>query len=149
MRSFCPPGCPLCYANRRGRSSYEGHLYCLGKRREKGFDWRAAMQKPPKGERGHPRSAVDRPDLMLAAYPRLLERLTHDRWDDGSDRVTDTLFLFHDGCRWKVMLKDREAGCVAFVSSDVFQGLLDALEAGLAAGTLDWRADRQAKGRKH
>lgn len=93
------------------------------------------------------RPAADGParsdDVLSRTHPGLFERLTDDRWDDGSAREPDTLFIFHDGARWKCMLKDRSAGLVAFVSSGCFQGLLDALESGLATSTLDWRADRQ------
>jgi len=106
------------------------------------------MRKPTPQERVEacPRGAGL--DPLADSHPRLFERLTDDVWEDGTTRDVDTLFIFHDGARWKCMLKDRCAAAVAFVSSSSFVGLLDALEAGLAASALDWRADRQAKQRK-
>lgn len=148
MRHSDSAHCPLCYSNRRGRSNYKGHWGYQSKPSLEAADVRSFMRRPAKGDQSGPPSAPRGVDLFFTSYPLLSQRLQDDRWDDGAERVPDTLFLFHDGQRWKVMIKDREAASVAFVSADTLQGLFDALEAGLASSTLDWRADRQTKQRK-
>ena len=133
MARHCNEFCPLCYANRRGRSAYEHHRF---------------MKRPARSGPAESCVSCAAADVLSQTHPLLFERLTDGSWDDGASRETDTLFLFHDGVRWKCMLKDRAQGLVAFVSSNCLQGLWDALECGLAAGTLDWRRDRQLGGKK-
>ena len=84
---------------------------------------------------------------LLQRWPALFERMLVDRWPDGAVRATDTLFIFCDGERFKLMLKDRDAGRVGFVSSLTLLGLFDAAEALLRDDAMDWRPDRQTKGK--
>jgi hypothetical protein len=147
-RSSCPGTCPLCYANRKGRSNYRGHWGYRRRPPLEAANVRDFMRRPVASESA-PVSPADAVDLeFVARFPHLSERLLTDRWEDGGPRETDTLFVFHDGQRWKVMLKDRDGGRVAFVSSATFMGLFTALNAGLASSSLDWRADRLPKGKK-
>jgi len=97
---------------------------------------------------GATRGAVD--EVAEKLYPVLLEFLTSTVWgEDKTARVPGTLLLFTEAGAFKAMLRDRDDPGVAFVTSGSLDGLLAALEAGLASGGLDWRADRQAStGRK-
>lgn len=148
MRGKCSPGCPQCYANVRGRSSYRGHRCSLGRRTLRTANVRSFMQRPASRGDGDVPGGRGRDVELHRLYPCLAAHVCDDRWDDGAARVPSTLFIFHDGSRFKVMLKDREAETVAFLSSETFQGLLEGLEVGLANGTLDWRVDRQSNRRK-
>jgi len=82
-----------------------------------------------------------------SAYPILLEYMSTTEFDDGAPRETSTVTFFVEHGSIKACLKDREEGCVAFVTGDSFEAVLDALEASLGAGDLDWRYQRQANNR--
>jgi len=62
----------------------------------------------------------------------------------GKDRRSGTVQLFAEDGKWKCRIQDREAGYVAFLSSDSVEGLFGALDKGLRGG-LDWREDKYAK----
>lgn len=61
----------------------------------------------------------------------------------GAGRKTGTLLIFFEDARIKSCLNDRDGGYYAFLSSDTFTGLLEALDKALREGGLDWR---QSKG---
>lgn len=105
------------------------------------------MAKYLKKAKKDPKSKKDRkPDPFFAEkYEAMHEFLALEKWEDGSDRETGTMSVFLDQGQWKARLCDRDGGLVAFVSSEGFTGLLDALEEGLRDGSLDWRADRFAR----
>lgn len=73
------------------------------------------------------------------AYPLLWEYLSSAKYEDGSPRrlPTVTVFLGPEGLQ--ASLNDRDQGLVAFVTAGSVEGLWKALEAGLAADSLDWR----------
>jgi hypothetical protein len=88
---------------------------------------------------------------FAAVYPCLHEWLTLTRWEDGSARVPASLTLFFDDGRVKACLSDREQQRVAFVAGWTFSAVLEALEEGLVAHSLDWRPARgrsDQKGRR-
>jgi hypothetical protein len=64
--------------------------------------------------------------------------------------VPGTLLLFVEAGRLKGCLNDRDMARSVFVSAESLEGLLDAMETGLADETLEWRAKPapQARGRK-
>jgi len=76
-------------------------------------------------------------------WPTVWEYLSETRFDDGKPRETSTVLIFVDAERLKVCLSDREANEVAFVSGATFKEAMDALERGLAGGTLDWRPGKR------
>lgn len=47
--------------------------------------------------------------------------------------------VFCEDGKFKAAITDKDSGMVAFLSSDSFQGLLEALDRGLGNGSLDWR----------
>lgn len=87
-------------------------------------------------------------DPFLRQYPALVEYLDLDRFDDGRPRATSTLLVFVDAGVLKACLNDRQMGEVAFVSAASFEGLLEALEKGLAEGSLDWRQAGAGRSKK-
>lgn len=86
-------------------------------------------------------------DEWAMDYPGLWEHLTAGQYPDKTPRETSTLTLFTEEGRVKCCLSDRDQGRVAFLSGLSVVGLLEALEAHLVAGTLDWRGQK-AKARK-
>jgi len=80
-------------------------------------------------------------------YPTLLEWMETDRWEDGTQRATTTLFIFVDVGLIKAMLKDRDASKVAFVSGTSLEAVLEAIERGLSEGSTEWKVDRPPAGR--
>lgn len=90
------------------------------------------------------------PGQAQVLWPALWEFLTATSWPppDGGPRTVGTVLLFVETGRWKACLRDRECGQVAFVSAASAEGLLDALDAGLTNGSLDWRPDRPKGGKR-
>lgn len=85
------------------------------------------------------------------AYPALAEFLSLEEWEPGTERQRGTLTLFWEDGLFKASVNDRDAEQVAFVTKRAFKGLLEAIEKGLVAGSLDWRKSWQkgkGKGRK-
>lgn len=84
---------------------------------------------------------------FAVSYPTLHEWMSTQTWEDGTARATTTLFLFVDQGVLKAMLKDRDAGQVAFASAEALDDLLGHLEERLKAGTVEWKVDRPPAGR--
>lgn len=63
----------------------------------------------------------------------------------GAQRVTGTLLLFAEDGKWKACINDRDGGFVAFLTSDTVAGLLEAIDKGLAKGSLDWRKSKSRR----
>lgn len=130
----------------------DGCRSCLSvcRRRERVMfaDVRGFMKKPAKSGAGVPLEHAKVDDPMAKTHPQLWEHLSAETWDDGSPRITTTLFVFMEGFRWKCMLKDRYANCVAFHTAHTLSELLEGLEERLGNGTIDWRADRKPSGRR-
>jgi hypothetical protein len=81
-----------------------------------------------------------------AMFPVLFQFLTATTWpEEGGPREPGTILLFMEGMAFKAMLKDKDDPAVCFVTAASLQGLLEALEAGLESGGLDWRKDRMAR----
>lgn len=88
-------------------------------------------------------------EAFAKKYPLLLEFLSLELWEPGVPRTKGSLFLFlEDGC-FKACLNDKDTDEVAFVTKPSFAALLDAVERGLAQGTLDWRLSTQGKARRN
>lgn len=83
-------------------------------------------------------------------YPTLFAFLTDAKWSSGETRETGSVLIFTQEGQWKAMIKDKDSGCIAFVTKNTFKTLLDALERGLAEEKLDWRQDvfKAKRGRK-
>jgi len=77
-------------------------------------------------------------------WPTLSDFLTLTGWA-GKQRKSGTILLFAEDGKWKSCVNDRDGGHYAFLSADSFWALLDALEASLKGGGLDWRLSRQGR----
>lgn len=89
---------------------------------------------PPEGE-------------WAASYPLVWEFLFLEKWEDGSSRVPGSITLFAEDGLFKACLNDKDGQLVAFTSQRSPEGLFEAVDTGLGAGTLDWRRSRQGKPR--
>lgn len=99
-----------------------------------------SLKAPPPGQAAEDSEFGER-------WPLLYEHLTSTQWEDGKNRETSTVLLFAEGGVFKACLNDRAEGRVVFLADQSFLGVLDALEAGLRVGPLDWR-QRQGKGQR-
>jgi len=97
---------------------------------------------------GAERAGVPEDPAFLKAHPALFDNMTALTYPDGAARQPLTLSIFADGAAWKACLRDKDAGAVAFASGKTLQGLLGALERGLAEDRLDWRPDTWSKAGK-
>lgn len=97
----------------------------------------------PGGKQGDPGEWSD-PEAF-ARWPRLMEHLTCDEWEDKTSRDRSTLIVFVEGYRWKVCLSAKSEGEVAFMTGDSLYGALDAIELGLVNDSLDWRVSREGR----
>lgn len=85
---------------------------------------------------------------VLDPLPGVREMLVETRYPDGQPRQTSTLLLFVEAGVVKACLRDRDQGQSAWSSGVSVIDALEALEAGLQADTVQWRADGQKKGWK-
>jgi hypothetical protein len=87
-------------------------------------------------------------DEWSTAYPGLWEMLTAVTGPGGRPRLGATLNLFVFEGQVRGCLKDRDQALTCFLSSATVGGVLEALERGLQADTLAWRAEVEWKGKK-
>lgn len=76
---------------------------------------------------------------IATLYPTVMEFLRLERWEDGTSRRTGTITLLSDAGMLKAALNDRDADLSSFVAGRSLTALLEALEAGLRDGGLEWR----------
>jgi len=77
-------------------------------------------------------------------YPTLYDFLVL-QGVSGVGRKTGTLLTFCEDGKVKGCVTDRDGGYYAFVSSDSFAGLLEAVDRDLKTGALDWRKSKAWK----
>jgi hypothetical protein len=87
-------------------------------------------------------------DPWGASFPGLLEMMTLPAMPDGRAREGSTLLVFAADGVFKGCLNDRDNGLVAWASAGTVQEVLEALERGLQADTLEWRAQKPMARRK-
>lgn len=150
----CPitgsPECPWCYETVRGRASHRGHA---GFRRPRSPQSSIMADFLRKRETRDPSAPLPATSSQLAtAMPALWAHLSYGSYPDGSPRERSTLSIFCGDYGLQACLNDRDNGLVAFVTADALEGLLEALERGLASDSVDWRKARSGpsarKGRK-
>jgi hypothetical protein len=137
----CQGWCGLCYENVRGRASHKGHKRYVSPRVPR-LGPRVVFELRPREPvgSGAPRPSAG-PCPLLLVRPALAAVLLDPVYATGKPRKTSTLLVFvHEG-RLKGCLRDRDTEETAWVSADGLEGILDALEAGLQEGALDWRKE--------
>lgn len=80
--------------------------------------------------------------VFAKKYPALAEFLSVEAWDESTERVRGTISVFWEEGSFKASVNDRDAEQVAFVSKGTFVGLLESIEKGLQADSLDWRPSK-------
>lgn len=86
-----------------------------------------------------------------AQWPNLLEHMTLDRYPDGSARKLSCVVVTAGPAGWQGCVSDKDNNRVMWKTSSTLEGLLLALEEGLATDDpSSWRqsADAKFKGRK-
>ena len=86
-----------------------------------------------------------------AQWPNLLEHMTLDRYPDGSARKLSCVVVTAGPAGWQGCVSDKDNNRVMWKTSSTLEGLLLALEEGLAADDpSSWRqsADAKFRGRK-
>jgi len=81
-----------------------------------------------------------------AQYPGLWEMLSAPTMPDGSPRQGATLMLFCGDGGVQACLNDRDQDWVCFRTASSVDALLEGLEKGLQADSLEWRRPRGVKG---
>lgn len=76
---------------------------------------------------------------VLEPFPAVRSFLFDVRWEDGSPRKTGTITLMVDLGVLKAALNCRDTETSTFVSGQTLFQLLESIEKGLGAGTLEWR----------
>lgn len=137
----CQGWCGLCYENVKGRASHKGHRrYRPSRPPARGKRMVFELKRRNSEQQGKPPTEVGTCPLLMGR-PALEATLLNTCYDDGKPRKTSTLLVFlHEG-RLKGCLRDRDTEETAWVSGDGLTGILDALEAGLQEGALDWRKE--------
>jgi len=82
------------------------------------------------------------------AYPGLWEHLSADHLADGSRRLLSTLTLFVDDGSVKACLNDRDQVLTGWAAGESVEAVLAALERGLQADSIEWRAAGGGKKKK-
>ena len=86
-------------------------------------------------------------DPFAADYPALVAFIADREWEDGSRRIPGSIILFVQDGQYTACLTEKNSPFqVAFQAARTVAELLSRVEAGLRAGTLDWRAQRGGKG---
>lgn len=135
--------CHLCLQGMKGRQTFPGHFGYRETRRGKALRMADFVRKRATAEGGR-LSRDPRADASdwAAYYPAIAEYMTLDELD-GAPRATMTVLVFVEGGLWKCRVLDREEDKQAFVTAKSLTQLMDAVEAGLVADSLDWRGVQQ------
>lgn len=83
---------------------------------------------------------------FLKQAPALLEFLCVVSYEDGTPRVPGSATIFVEGGVLKLVLSDKDAGAVAFITAPTLAELLMRASKGLEKGDLDWRVSRPSPG---
>lgn len=99
-----------------------------------------AIRRSAAASSGVPAGQVCADPSWSTRWPTLAAHLFDATFEDGSPRATSTLMLLAELGVVKACLNDREEARSAWVSGRTVDEVLEALEAGLAADSVDWRA---------
>lgn len=148
MAGRCIGWCGSCYEGRKGRAFRKG---CFGYRKSAPYTEEAmgsVLRKRVASQGGSGAAGGLAVCPVLDAVPGLREMLVETRFPDGSPRLTSTLLLFVEDGIVKVCLHDRDQGQTAWASGVSVGDCLEALEGGLQADTLSWKASWKKTGGK-
>lgn len=95
---------------------------------------------------GSPSFVADAADA--GRWPGVMEFLALEQWGPDQPRTPGSLLFFVEGGSLKLMLNDKDAGQVLFLSGSSLSDLFDAAEAILAMGNGDWRVSKVSPPKK-
>lgn len=140
--------CGLCYAGRRGRQGYKGHLgYVKEYSSDRGMSMGLRNRKKERSEKGNDLFGPV-PCGLSELYPDLAAFLANAKWGDGASRVPGTIMVFVEGGVYKGWLHDRDACCGAFVTGASLTELLSRCDACISDDSADWREDKKSPVRR-
>jgi len=140
-RGCCPPHCFGCYRARSAGGRCPRRSPRKARRKPYSNPWTDAMKRPDAAKQTPDAIGLTDDAKFVAAFPRVHEFLTCDKWDDGKSRVTGSLSLFIEQGVWKACLNDRDTEASLYVTGETTLACMKALE-GRLDGTkeADWRA---------
>jgi hypothetical protein len=128
--------CPLCNANRKGRTNTKGHWgYRTPRRPYVPPIWETRMKRPTKDESAMKPAEGD----LFRGLRDVWDCLTADTYDDGTKRKRCTILLVADGGTAKVCLVDKGENRTVWAAGASFDEAMLALDEGLKTGTATWR----------
>jgi hypothetical protein len=149
MKTSCQGWCGLCYANRRGRANYPGHVGFVRPVRKVGASLESYLQRRESTSTNADGSYWCAPDVGdRKSHPALCEFIAAAVFGDGQPRKAGTLTIFSEDQKVKGCLNDREQGLTLFLAADSLAGLLAAAEKALRSDRADWRQSRWGSGGK-
>lgn len=74
----------------------------------------------------------------------LLDYLTQEAWEDGTERRTATISISYGSGRYLLTIRDRAARLVGFVSGETLSEAWESLSESLEADKMTWRKDTWA-----
>lgn len=109
----------------------------------------AAIVRAARGGGSKPTGEAGKTDKLAQGYPRLVEFLTLDRWDDGSPRERGTILILAEDDWWKAWCNDKDGDRSLWVSDSTLGGLLAAVDEHLGSPEAVWRPNRtKVKGKR-
>lgn len=144
-----PAWCPVCYANMRGRSRVKGHRGY----REKPtpyIPWESYVMKKPDVQTKPARlsGTVGTEDGILKKYPRIVEYLTTDAWEDGSAREPSALSVMMRDEDVLLALNDKDLKQSLYTQAESLTEALKLMEGALATSKGAWRPWNAGKRKK-
>lgn len=132
--------CAACYANIRGRSRYKGHRHYVSPPTPY-VPWESYVMKKP--------TAATKPtslgpttmdgDSILKRYPKIVEYLTTDAWEDGSARDPSALSVMLRDGDVLLALNDKDLKQSLYTQAESLTEALKLMEAALAEDKGTWR----------
>ncbi len=133
------PGCPACYANRKGRSNFKGHRGYRPVYHRSFYYGGSQWMKRPKAVTAS-KGKWTCGDLSFATkYPSLAAMLCDCWWDDGSPRQCSSLSVRMDATSCFVSLSDHAHQQSAFTQAASLEEALLLLEEAVTNSTIQFR----------
>jgi len=140
--------CVLCYLGRKGRNTYRGHYGYRAPRAKKAWVDMSVIRRRDRRPAVEDLAALQDGGVFGRTYPGLWEMLSAERNEDGSKRLTSTLTLFVDDGGVKAVLNDRDQALTGWACGSSVEAVLESLERGLQADTIEWRVPAGGKRKK-
>lgn len=101
---------------------------------------REMTMKKPEQQQREKSVGISTEDKFAKKFPTIVEYLTTDQWEDGSDRELSSLSMFVEDGKWKAAINDKAMKRSCYVTAESFDDALGRIEKALATSSADWRA---------